>query len=793
MNLLTNYFRVAYRNVRRRTGSALINGIGLTVGFAVAILIGVWTSHELSYDAFHADAERMYRVVMHSEIPEGSYTMRYVPAPLGPKAASEHAAVERAVRVQQSGSRSVIRVGTQTFTGDDVLTADPGFFDLFTFPRRSGSAASPLAEPGSIVLTSAAAEKYFGTSDAVGRGLSVNGRDYEVTGVTTAIPVKSHLQFSAVTSSVDARWERSTNWKTNPIVTYVKLTEPGARATVASTFTDWVSSRKDRSGDAGSYEMLLQPITDVHLGEGIPHAIGSAGSWTYVFFFGVLGAFVLCVAGINFVNLATARASERASEVGMRKSLGATRAQLMKQFLGESLLLSTAAFVVGIGVAAAVLPAVETVVGTDLALAELLRPPVAGALLASLLAVGLGAGLYPALVLSRYEPANVLKESGAGGSRGSTLRRVLVVFQFAVSILLIVGTGVVHDQLGFLEEKDLGFAEEGVVIVENASKLPPERRRALLREIRALPEVREASLAYSAPSQNFLTTIYRTVGSGESRERQLSYTFGDAAYASALDLSVDRGRFFEPGRADDQAVVLNEAAARALFGNEDPIGQRITWADGGPVDFTVKGVVENIHFQSLHQEIRPMAIFSLLDHRARQIIVRMNAGDLQTGVQQVKVTWEQMAGGFPLSISFMDDILNAQYRTEQRLASVSTFFSAIAILIACLGLLGLAAYTVAARRKEIGVRKAIGASVQSIVLLISRQFLILVGCGMAVAVPIAYVLASQWLEGFAYRTEVSLSMIAAVCVGALVIAQATIGIEVSRAARTAPSTVLRSE
>ncbi len=780
--MLRSYLTTALRALRRRKGYALLNVSGLALGLAACLLIGLYVQDELSYDAFHEKAERTYRVLREFDLPDLQTTIEVTPSALAPALKEGVPAVETAVRTGRSSP--VVQRGTQRFVEPDFLWADEGFFDVFSFPLTEGEAA--LGRPGTLVISETMARKYFAGETPVGQTLRVGERELEVTGVMADVPESSSLRFGLVGSL--ATLDVESNWGLNNYATYVLLREGTSKAEATPQVAEVVNATVEGT-TRSDFIPHLQPLTGIHLGQGVPVEIASAGNPLYVWLFAALAVFIVLLACINFMNLATARSAERTGEVGMRKALGAGRGQLAAQFLGESVLMTLLALVLALGLARLALPFLNALAGKSLAFSTLYVGPQVLVVVGLALAVGLVAGSYPALVLSGFEPTRALRgaRSGTGGKR---LRQGLVVFQFAISIALLIGTAVVFQQLQFMRSAGLGFEEENVVVIERTDRLAGQTE-AFKSEVVRLPGVERAATGYSVPGSFFINTMWQEPPADPDKEmHNMNYSFVGWGYVETLGIEMAAGRPFSQARGTDStATVLNEAAARDFgWTPEEAIGKKIT--NGGP-ELTVIGVAEDFHYESLHAEVYPLALFAPL--RAQQYTaVRVEPDDVAGTLGALRSTWRRFSD-LPFEYAFLADDLAAQYRAEDRLAKVFGTFAGLAVLIACLGLFGLAAYTAQRRTKEIGVRKALGASVASIVALLSKDFLKLVALAFVVAVPVAYLGVRWWLTGFAYRVTPGVWTFLLAGALAALIAALTISYQSVKAARTNPTEALRYE
>lgn len=776
--MLTSYLKSALRHFRRRAGLASLNIAGLAIGLAASLMIALYVQDELRYDAFHDRGERIYRVLREFDLPDLRAAIPQTPNALAPALAGA-AGVERAVRVYSSSP--VVAYGGREFVETRFIAADDGFFAMFSFPVVRG--AADLRRPDALVISQSMAAKYFAGEEPIGKVLRVRDRDIEVTGVFADVPRSSHLAFDFVTAYPI---ERQLGWGINDDRTYLLLA-PGASS-------DAVTRQVARIVGANvtnpsGFIPHLQPLRDIHFGRGVSVDIAATGNMLYVYLFGTLAVFIVVLGCINFMNLATARSAERAREVGLRKAIGARRAQVAAQFLVEAVLSCSLALLIALAVCALLMPWFNTLTDKSMSAATLLRAPQVLVLLTLPLVVGLAAGSYPALLLSRFQPTVVLKSARSRG--GETLRKVLVTFQFAVSIVLIAGTGIVIQQFRYMESAGLGFDPSGVLLVRQANYLA-ERVDTFADAVAALPGVQAAAPGYSMPGTFFMNSMWAPA-EPNAAAHNLDYSFVGADYVDTLRMQLVAGRSLSRAMADEVSVLLNEAAARDFgWSPQEAIGKRITPA-GGDAEATVVGVVEDFHYRSLHREIYPLALFSAEAGPApRYVAVRAPPDGLAETLAAIETAWKGFSD-LPFEYSFLADDLAAQYRAEQRLSSIVGAFAALAIVVACLGLFGLAAFAADRRAKEFGVRKVLGASTLGLAALLSQEFLRLIVVGFLLAAPVAYLAARSWLDAFAYRIEPGMSSIFGAGFLALAVAMATVGYQALRAARARPVVVLKSE
>lgn len=801
--MFTNTLKVALRNLRRHAGYAAINIVGLAVGIAVCLLITLYVRHELSYDDFHDEADRIVRVVSDW----GTFSVPATNPPMVRTLRTEWPDVPIATLFRVDG---LVSHGPTRFEEDDIFFASTEFFDVFSFPLVRGSTATALEQPFTVVITPELAKKYFGDEDPIGQTLRLENQiDVEVTGIIEAAPETSHFRYDLLLSwpTADALlgFDYSRDWGRNAFYTYLKVPAAQSIAALEDRLPDLVE--RHAGADWNGAELSLQPITQIHLHSHHDLELEANGRAAYVWIFGLIAACVLLLAGVNFVNLATARAVDRAHEVGVYKALGADRGRLVRQFLLEAVVLSGGAFVLAIGLVALALPLFRTLTGTAMARSVLVDPFTLAALVGITLVAALGAGSYPALVLSRFDPARALRGRSRDGGQGATVRRGLVVFQFAAAVCLIAGTGVAFLQLDYLRSADLGFDQSRVLTIEapgNPTQGNLQKRFAAFeQELLRQPAIDRVAIA----SEQFPTELLngagmRLTGTDVSVDsvRSLRVVDVGADFFETVGVSPVAGRTFRGGPDSSWAFVVNRAAYEVLAGqlDEPPAGPKALigrevmsgWRGGrhGPL----LGVVENFHFSTLHEAIEPI-VFVQEGRNLDTYLVRIRPGEAEAALTAVEATWRRLFPDWPFQYTFADQAFDAAYRTEQRVGRLFGVFAGLAVFIACLGLFGLAAFMTQRRTKEIGVRKALGASVPGIVALLSKEFAQLVAVAFAIATPVAYFAMQRWLADFAYRIDLGVGVFLLAGGLALAIALLTVSVQSIRAATTDPVKALKYE
>lgn len=793
--MIKNYLRVAFRNLWRHKGFSFLNITGLTIGMSACFLVFLYVKFELSYDDFHSKGNRIYRVV--TDINNPSEVLHLADAaPAMPVAAKrDFPEIEKQVRF--SPGSILVRRGDIKIQEENMAFADSTFFEVFDFPLLKGDPVKALREPFSVVLSETAAKKYFGSADPMGQHLYLTGDKNigTVTGVMKDMPENTELKADMLVAlySGAADSNRDNNWGGFGDFSYFLLrpnTDPHA---LENKFPRFLENHigKFMKDINQTYTYLLEPLKDVYLKS--TRGGTASGSLTNVYVFSIVGIFILLIAGINFVNLTTARSTERAREVGIRKVVGAERRQLTGQFLGESVILCLIAFVLSVGVCAALLPSFNFLAGKTVSTGIFNHPSYIGTLFLIGLGIGLLAGIYPALVLSAFQPIIVLKGRFATGVRGLLLRKGLVISQFTISIGLIVATLLVGFQLSFMRHQELGFDKDQELVLDTHGD---DHRDALKEEVRKLPGVISVAMSSNTPGSgemNALSIIQNQ--KGEMQVCSPDLFFVDFDYIPQYQIKLVAGRAFSRAFGSDttQAMILNEAAVRMLgyHSPQDAIGRNFDqWERKGKII----GVVKDFHYQSLQTVIRPLSL-RIEPQGCTQLSVKVGTTHLEGTIAGIEKAWHTIIPDRPFSYFFVDEMFDRQYRAEDRFGRLFIYFSVLAIFISCLGLLGLASYSAAQRTKEIGVRKVLGASVGGIVVLVSKDFLWLVGIAFLVATSTSYFLMKRWLDSFYYRIDINSAWWIFVLggVGALAIALFTISFQAVKAALANPVNSLRTE
>ncbi|QJW91485.1 FtsX-like permease family protein [Spirosoma taeanense] len=808
--MLRNYFKIAWRTLSKQRGLTFINIVGLATGLACCLLITLYVLDELSYDRYNTKADRIYRI--HTDIKFGGNDMHFAvsPDPVGQTLKQDYPQVEQFVRLHQRGTWLVKRAGsTNILREDNIHFADSTLFDVFTLPLIAGDPKRALAGPNLVVISESASKRHFGDQNPIGQTLLFNNRQaFKVTGVMRDMPANSHFRsnFFLSMASDDYTWGQ---WLSNNHHTYIVLREGTDYRAFERNFDaviekyvgpqayDMIGATLEQFRKAGNrYRFWLIPLTDIHLYSKQQVELEPNSDIQYVYIFSAVALFILLIACINFMNLATARSANRAKEVGVRKVLGSERQQLIGQFMAESVLMTVLAMALALVLVGMALPFFNTLAAKTLSARNLLSPYLLPVLIILPIVVGLLAGSYPAFFLSSFRPVSVLKGRIDVSFRSSRLRSGLVVFQFMMSVVLMVGTLIVYRQISYIQTKNLGFSREQVLTVNDVYAIG-KQAETFKQEVLRLPGVVSGSISgyLPTPSSRSDNAFFPEGEINQTKAVNMQSWGVDHDYINTMGMQMAEGRnFSREFGSDSSALILNETAAK-LFGGRNIIGKRITqYADPEAKTtktYTVIGVVRNFHFESLRQNIGALSM--VLSPNTGAASFRLSTTNIPFLVRQIEGIWRHIAPGQPFAYSFLANDFENMYRAEQRIGTIALTFAVLAILIACLGLFGLATFMAEQRTKEIGVRKVLGASVTSIIALMSRDFLRLVLIAILIATPIAWWAMRQWLQDFAYKIDIEWWIFALAGVLAIGIALLTVSFQSIKAALMNPVKSLRAE
>ncbi|MBX2890658.1 MAG: ABC transporter permease [Saprospiraceae bacterium] len=818
--MIQNYLKLALRNLRKHSLYSSLNIAGLAIGIAACILIVLYVAHELSYDRWNPYSERIVRPCADIQFGGHHHQLATVGSIVAPEAAAELPEIEAWCRFRSYGSYLVKRDGPaqQNIKEEYVLTVDSSFFEVFPLKVLEGDARNCLAQPQTVAISRSRAEKYFSSPQAaLGQTLVFeNNERWQVTAVYEDIPANTHFKADLLLSMNGNEelkndppfWASNNNFNTYLLLRkgtdlaefnqkFEKLVTEKVRVTVQALLGTTLEE-VEKTGQYARY--YLQNLTDIHLYSDLKAELAPNGSIRYVWIFSAIAAFILLIACINFMNLATARSSGRAKEVGMRKVLGGTRSSLVGQFLSESSLISAFSVALAVLLAAVAMPWYRDLTGRDLSM-PWGHPLFWLSLLGTTGLVGLMAGSYPAFFLSAFDSLRVLKGQVAGLGKGGRFRSVLVVFQFTISVALIIATILVFNQLNFIQNKKLGFEKSQVIVLNDAYALGDKIYR-LKEEMLQHPAIESATVSgfLPVPSNRSDQIFSKSQSFDQNDAVSMQHWRVDGDYLATMGIEIVQGRGFDPARVTDSTgVILNETAARQ-FGFEDPIGQKIYVPTRNfqeapkPEDFmalTIIGVVKDFHWSSLRDNIGALC-FQLGASRGHACF-RYKGAETASVIAALEKNWKSLSPDQPFSYRFMDDAFARMYEAEQRIGTIAGIFGLLSILVSCLGLFGLAAFTTEQRTKEIGIRKVLGASVASVVSMLAKDFLKLVVFAIVIAIPIAYWAMDKWLQDFAYRIDIQWWLFALSGIIAVVVAFLTVSFQSVKAALANPVTSLRSE
>ena len=796
--MLKNLLKISFRGLLKDKAYSSINILGLTIGITCSLFLLLYILDELSYDRYHKNADNIYRIVSNIQEPDNAFTWAVAQVPLADELRDNYPEVKNTVRFIQM-NRNLFKHNDKQFYESEFIMADSSVFNMFTFEFLAGDELTALEKPFSVVLTESIAKKYFASAEAaLGQSLqNQQNEEFKVTGVIQDVPRNSHFHFDALVSK-NTRPQFQGCWGNFGVPTYIHLPDgydiAKMQASLDTIIKQKVNPIFDEVGIKIRYE--LQRITDIHLYSKIQDEAEAGGDISYIYIFGAVAAFMILIACINYMNLATARSANRAKEVGLRKVMGSQRTQLILQFLSESLVVAIISLIISLVLVYLLLPTFNTIANKAIPFTYILQTPVYLSLLGIVLITGLVGGSYPAFYLSGFSPVNVLK--GKLASKGGSIffRRALVVVQFGLSIFMLISTLVVFDQLQFLRKKDLGFNKENVVRLNLNNRELSRGATAFAEKLRSLPEVVAVGRADASPGEGIGKLLFQVEDAeGKMVDRGIDLYQADYDFVNALGMSIVNGRNFSKDNPGDttNSVLVNESMVKRM-GWKDPLGKRFVAGQGpGSIDRKVIGVLKDYNQNSLYDAIEPLMI--LLQPEVNYIFVRLAPNNLKSSLGSLEKMWQASFPNNPFEYVFLDEDLNSQYQADEKRSQIFTAFSGLTIVIACLGLLGLAAYTTEQRTKEIGVRKVIGASVNTLVLLVSKEFFVLVGLGMVFAFPAAWYFTDSWLKNFAYRIELGSEWLTFTlsAVLALLITLLTVGFHVIRAATANPVKSLRDE
>ncbi|MFC2161410.1 ABC transporter permease [Acidobacteriota bacterium] len=796
--MLNNYLKIALRNFKRHKGYSFINLAGFAIGMACCLLIFIYIRQETSYDKFHNDGDRVYRIVQDIR----SQTANRIFAPISPMVAptliADFPQVEQAARIITAGSR-LVKKGDVFFYEDRFMWADQEIFDVLTIPFVRGNPQEALTRPQTVVISEIMAGKYFGHAEPIGQLLSINQTDYEVTGVLANSPENTHIKYDLIASLVSlSDWNEMGNWYSTMFYTYLKL-RPNVDVEDFSQKASHLADKyvgQNLASRGTEYVYSLQPLSGIHLNSHIRYETEPPGNPQNIYIFLFVGLFILIIACLNFMNLSTARSASRGKEVGLRKVVGAQRRQLISQFMGESLLLAILSMVLALLIAWLVIPLLNRLTGTMLNFSELFSPVIILVLIVGAILVGIASGFYPALVLSSFRPAQTLKGLMKSGSRNYSLRNVLVVVQFAISVFLIIGTLFMFKQFNFMKDQHLGFDKEQKLVLPLRGGIDIQENFREIKDVFSKHStIKGITVSSSVPGRGVSNFGVRLVGEEDTKNQDMFHSYFDPDFIPMYEIEMLSGRPFQEEMSTDfmGAFLINEAAVKA-FGwtsPEDALGKRIQTGHGGRIN-PIIGVTQDFHYRGLQSDVEPL-VMEYLPWTFRYLTLSIDISGLKETMSFVQSQWKTVFPNNPFESFFLDTEFDLQYREEEQVGQIFSVFTVLGLFIACLGLLGLASFTTERRTKEIGIRKVLGASVPEIVVMLSKQFTKWVLVSNCIAWPLAYYFLHQWLKSFAYSTKIDIFTFLLSGFLVLFLALLTVSFQTVRAATANPSDSLRYE
>jgi putative ABC transport system permease protein len=796
--MFKNFLKVAVRNIVRHRTHSIINVVGLAVGLACCLLIALYVRFELSYDRFHHGSGDIYRVVTDFELGGQINTWACSPEPLGPTIREIIPHLGEVARIQTLRG-AVVQIEEKNLYESRFITADPQILNVLTIPFLEGDAVGALDRPGTMVITKKTADKYFSDTSPMEETLRINGRDYSVTGVIADPPRNSHLRYSGIVSYRSFEPNDNMNsWGRMSTYTYIRThpsVPPGQIAEEINRVAGPIAATDLGGGGSRKIEFSIQPLGDIHLYSHRWSELSPPGSLAYIIIFSSIGILILSIAMANFVNLSTARSAERCSGMGLRRIVGASRGQLILQFLSEAATLVSLAAVAAILIAELLHPLVRDFIGYNISIAELTAPWLLAGLLAFGIIVSMVAGIYPAVVYSSVKPAAMLKGIMSTGPKGVFMRRVLVIGQFAASVLLVIATVTVYRQLDYMRNRPLGFDKEQKLVLPIPKHISIAENFELLKnEFKSNPAIVGATATSSVPGQPQYIHVFNNPEAGGDGDRELYHMHADCDFISEYDISLVAGSGFTSGMGyrDSDEIIINESAVKTLGwdSNHDAVGKVLLGPSENQV--TIVGVARDFHLFGLQRPIGPLAI-EHAPSRFQNITLTLDAEGIHETIRFVNIEYNEFFPNTPFKYYFLNEVFDRQYRSEEKTGALIGGFSMLGTIIACLGLLGLASYSTQRRTKEIGIRMVLGSSVSGLVRLLCRESILLIVISNIIVWPIAYFVMSHWLEGFAHRIDLGVANFVLPGLAALIAALSIVGLQAFRSARANPIEALRYE
>ncbi len=795
--MLKNYLKIALRNIKRHKGYSAINIIGLAIGITCCLYIFLYVQQELSYDRYHNDADRIYRIACTWKGEAIELSIPLISYPVADVVRERYNEVESIGRLGRR-EQVLVRYGDKVFYENGLIAAEPEIFDIFHIPLLKGGHVLELARPNTIILTEQMAEKYIGSEDLIGKSIQINNADFEIIGIVQNAPVNSHLHYDFIASLRKFYTEyEERSWTISRVYTYVKLIS-GADVDAFGSKIRNISDSFLGKNFPFQRSHFLQRVTGIHLDSRFQHELKPPGNKSYILIFSAVGLLILLIACMNFINLTTAISLHRSREVGMRRVIGAQKSQIIRQFLLESSIIALGAVVLSVGLTCLSMPYFMKAFGMEILFVVVFRPMVFLMLLACTLLIGVGAGSYPAFFLSRYKPVSILQGTkGGAGRRRSRLRQVLVVLQFAISVGLIISTLVMYRQIDYMKNASLGFNKEQKVIISAIGAGLKEKYETVKSEYLSHSLVRGVTVSSSVPGREIENWGVHRLDKTEEYAVEMKHLFIDEDFLPEYGIELTAGRNFREYLATDaQSCILNDAAVKLLGWTypEEALGQKLVVGPEDNVE-TVIGVIRDFHFQGLQSVIGPLVMDSADSQwfNLNIITLNVNTSNLKEVLVFAEKTWNKLFPGRPFEYSFLDEDFNRLYMTEELRSQIFGVFALLGLFVACLGLLGLASFAAEQRTKEIGIRKVLGASISNIVFMLTKEFTRWVLIANIIAWPVAYYFMNKWLQDFAYRIDIHWWVFVLAGGIALVIAFFTVSWQAIRTATANPVEALRYE
>lgn len=787
--MLKNYLKIAYRNLVKDKGYTFINLAGLSLGIGVCLIIAIFIQFHLGFDQFHSNSENIYRIVKEEARTNETRKAGNMQGPLGKTLVDEIPEVKSAVRFRPE-SEQLVTIDNKVFYQDGLLRTDPEIFEIFDFKVVQGNKDRLLEDNTSILLSEDTAQKFFGSTNPIGQQVMLGEETtYTVTGIIQNPPAQSHITYSMITRLPDELFGTNImEWnRISAFYTYLLLEENQNPSDVLAKIPSVLEGKLSEENLAKT-TYLFQPLNEIHLKSDLGWEMFSDRIFNinYIYLFGIVGTFILLIAAVNYINLATARASRRLKEVGIRKTAGAHRSNLFWQFTGEILLLTFIAAGLSLGISELLLPGVNNLMGTQLTSGAIWTPFFISGFIVVIFLIGFTSGIYPALILSSFNPADVFKPSNKMLSGGG-LRKGLVVAQFAISLTLIISTLIINQQLDYFQSKNLGLNPEQIVNIELEADGAQKKARLFADELANIPGIESYSISNTIPGVGGIR-VYMILNESDEEPTPVHFNSADPSFLTTMAMELVAGRNFLDSdlQKKENFILANQTLIdRTNWSYEEAIGKEIG-------RYTVLGVIKDFHFESLQNEISP-AVIGPIDSDANYVSARISSQNISETMNQIEESWKTVAGAFPFQYSFMDHTFDDLYRAEQRLGTLFTSFALITIFIACMGLFGLVAFMASKRTKEIGIRKVLGASVANLVALLSKDFVLLVLTGFLLAIPVAWYAMNQWLANFAYRIDISPKIFIIAGLITLMIALVTVSWQSIKAAVANPVESLKNE